>query len=286
VTEWAPPTWKIAFDRLALIPDHLMGKAVFLMGPTGAGKSTFAASKWLKFAPKKKSERSWKFQPPESAPSKKERRGPPSYFHVVNPDDFKEEIPGFDRKAPQKVHELSVDMADAYFDGILETGEPLVIDGTGAGYKRIAMNMSLAKEMGYHTTLVFLYVPLLVAMARNADRSRSVPVSVVVNTWFLSKKNFPNLKTIADKADSFDMTSPGDKALIAKHLGGMDRHLQRMYKKNLVELLQEQDPSGAKQYSREIASWLSTQVKEERPQEKRPKTRRRERRKQMRLPLP
>lgn len=222
------------------------------MGATGAGKSTLAEKKWLRFAPKTPSERGWKHQPRETAPSRRERKGPAKYFHVVNPDDFKEEIRGFDPDAPHKVHEISVDMADTYFDGVIETGEPLIVDGTGAAIKRMTLNMTLAKEAGYHISLVYVYVPLLVAFARNLARSRSVPPRVVVNSWFLGKKNFPQIKNLADKVTVIDSTAETDKALIQKLLPLIDKEAKGGYGMGIRDLLEEYDPTSLKRYEKQL----------------------------------
>lgn len=124
----------------------------------------------------------------------------PSYWRQVNPDVYKEELAGYQATAPGYVHEMSSDMAKAYFEAALETGDPLFVDGTGTNLGKMAAQMQQAKEKGYRVSLVFVYVPLTVNQIRNATRARNVNPMIVAQQWSLIAKNYNKLKSVADKA--------------------------------------------------------------------------------------
>jgi len=59
----------------------------------------------------------------------------------------------------------------------------LIIDGTGKDYDKIARQSQQLRELGYDTYMIFVNTSLDTALARNAQRSRSVPESIVVQSW-------------------------------------------------------------------------------------------------------
>jgi predicted kinase len=122
----------------------------------------------------------------------------PSYWRQVNPDIYKEEIPGYDPAEPGYVHEMSSEMSKAYFEAALETGDPLFIDGTGSNAGKMAAQMQQARNYGYSISLVLVSVPLTVNQIRNASRERKVDPLEVVRQWNLIQSNFTKLKSLAD----------------------------------------------------------------------------------------
>lgn len=124
----------------------------------------------------------------------------PSYWRQVNPDLYKEELAGYSETQPGFVHEMSSTMAKAYFSAILESGDPLFVDGTGANAGKVADQMKAAKAYGYKTSLVFVSVPLTVNQIRNATRARNVDPKIVTTQWQKIGDNFAELRSMADKA--------------------------------------------------------------------------------------
>jgi predicted kinase len=136
----------------------------------------------------------------------------PSYWRQVNGDVYKEELAGYLETQPGYVHEMSSDMAKAYFEAAVTTGDPLVMDGTGLNLRKMLYQIQRAKQMGYHTTLVFVFVPLTVNHIRNATRSRNISPHVVTAGWRDITSNYKSLAAVADKSlvvnnrnDSFDI---------------------------------------------------------------------------------
>ena len=66
-----------------------------------------------------------------------------------------------------------------YLDGRLG----LIIDGTGKDFAKIATQKAALEVLGYDTYMIFVNTSLEVALERNANRPRSVPESIVIQSW-------------------------------------------------------------------------------------------------------
>ena len=65
----------------------------------------------------------------------------------------------------------------------------LIIDGTGREYDKIAKQARELEGLGYDTHMIFVNTSLDVALERNAKRARSVPTSIVTNSWKAVQNN-------------------------------------------------------------------------------------------------
>ena len=59
----------------------------------------------------------------------------------------------------------------------------LIIDGTGKDYDKIAKQSIQLRQIGYDTHMIFVNTSLDVALARNAERQRSVEDSIATKSW-------------------------------------------------------------------------------------------------------
>ena len=59
----------------------------------------------------------------------------------------------------------------------------LIIDGTGKDYDKIAKQSIQLRQLGYDTHMIFVNTSLDVALQRNAERDRTVPESIAVQSW-------------------------------------------------------------------------------------------------------
>lgn len=123
-----------------------------------------------------------------------------SYWRQASPDVFKNEIPGYSEKNPSMVHEMSRTMSNAYLSALLDTGDPVIVEGTGRSYSMSARQINEAKAKGYRVSLVYVYVPLVIAHIRNATRSRNTPPYILTKGWFESKEKYPALRKLAHKS--------------------------------------------------------------------------------------
>lgn len=128
----------------------------------------------------------------------------PTYWRQVDPDLYKKELAGFKQEQPGYVHEMSSEMAKAYFEAVLKSGDPLFVDGTGSNLGKMKYQIQAAKKAGYRVTVVLVWVPLTINQIRNATRARNVPAMQVVKQWKAITKNFAQLRSIVDKAKAID----------------------------------------------------------------------------------
>ncbi len=59
----------------------------------------------------------------------------------------------------------------------------LVIDGTGKDFNNIQTSSNMLKGLGYDTYMIFVNTSLEVALERNAQRPRSLPEPLVIDSW-------------------------------------------------------------------------------------------------------
>jgi predicted kinase len=128
----------------------------------------------------------------------------PSYWRQVNPDTYKEDLPGYRPKEPGYVHEMSSVMAKAYITAAFETGDPVIVDGTGTNAVKVIEQIKMAKTYGYRVSLVFVSVPLTINHIRNATRERNVHPKEITRQWGLIRHTFAQVRTLVDKSRVLD----------------------------------------------------------------------------------
>ena len=87
----------------------------------------------------------------------------------------------FDKREP--LRKRAKDITAARHANYVEGRIGLIIDGTGKEYDKIAAQSTQLKQLGYDTHMIFVNTSLDVALARNAERARSVPEKVAVDSW-------------------------------------------------------------------------------------------------------
>lgn len=178
----------------------------------------------------------------------------PSFWRQVNPDVYKEELAGYLAEQPGYVHEMSSEMSKAYFEAAVETGDPLIVDGTGANLKKMAAQIALAKSYNYRVTLVFVWVPLTINQIRNATRARKVKASIVTQQWHKIEKNFNALRGQVDKAKFMENTfDSGDKKRWDKHRDFINDFIRKSYNgqfQGLKDLVAAEAPSELSRYGK------------------------------------
>ena len=98
---------------------------------------------------------------------------------VVDPDSFKEAHPDYDPKNPGVLHEWSSKKAEALFALSIAEGTPMLVDGTGTNAEKMIRRINAAKAAGFEIELLYVKVPLRVALERNAARDRNVPEFII-----------------------------------------------------------------------------------------------------------
>ena len=120
-----------------------------------------------------------------------------SGLRIINSDDIFEKYlkdAGFDMDmrtakaerefdAREVLRKRAGDVTKKRRDNYVEGRIGLIIDGTGKDYDKIAKQSIELKQIGYETYMVFVNTSVDVALARNAERERSVPESVATKSW-------------------------------------------------------------------------------------------------------
>ena len=169
----------------------------------------------------------------------------PTYWRVINPDLYKEEIPGYRPTNPGFVHNMSSQMSKAYFQATVQAGDPLFADGTGADLKKMMSWIKYAKDHGYKVSLVLVIVPLTVNQIRNATRPRKVNPIVVASQWKRIKQNFVALRSMADKDKVIiNRNDQSDIKRYQKEGARINEFIRSTTQyENLYALIQDQAPS-------------------------------------------
>ena len=118
---------------------------------------------------------------------------------IVNSDDAFEKLlkdAGLSLKMPPEeeqerdiVRDRAKSLTKARQTNYIEGRLGLIIDGTGHDYDKIARQSQQLQELGYDTYMIFVNTSLDTALARNAQRARSVPESIVVSSWKAVQSN-------------------------------------------------------------------------------------------------
>ena len=77
----------------------------------------------------------------------------------------------------------------------------MIVDGTGRDYDKINQQKALLQSLGYDCYMIFVNTSLDVALARNAQRERSVPEYITRKSWTAVQANigkFQNLFGISN----------------------------------------------------------------------------------------
>lgn len=143
-------------------------EAVFLVGPPAAGKSTTRQKLY------------------------------PNY-PVIDPDEIKKTLPGYDPKNPSKVHMQSKILSRKYFEEMILGETSFVYDTTGGNEKRMIQEMEESRQNGFSIRILQVTCTLDECLKRNRQRERTVPDEIVISIWNEVEEVAPKLLPHADK---------------------------------------------------------------------------------------
>ena len=157
-------------------------KAIFTAGGPGSGKSYAASS--LFGMPEK--------MPHVSAQGLKSVNSD-KYFETymkmsgisqdiakMTPDEYKQAM---------ILRNKSKQVRDAALKNYINSRLGLLIDGTGKDYAKIAIQKKRLQEVGYDCFMVFVNTDLEVALKRNSERERKLPMELVKKSWQAVQNN-------------------------------------------------------------------------------------------------
>lgn len=122
-------------------------------------------------------------------------------FNFLDCDSIKEEHPDYDPKRPELVHDWSKEQLKKRVALALERGDNIIMDSTATNISRIVAEMEDCKRKGYFVHLVYVRVSLETSKARNAKRTRTVPVSLIEEKFEIIEKAWDVLASVADSCE-------------------------------------------------------------------------------------
>lgn len=100
-------------------------------------------------------------------------------MEVIDCDEIKKTLPGYNPKDPDGVHAQSKVLEAQEIHKALGAGKSFVYDTTATNWAKLVKLIGDAHEMGYTVELCYVRVSLSTAIARNAARERTVPVDLI-----------------------------------------------------------------------------------------------------------
>tara|TARA_R110002126_G_scaffold93089_2_gene220732 strand:+ start:8473 stop:8958 length:486 start_codon:yes stop_codon:yes gene_type:complete len=119
---------------------------------------------------------------------------------VVDPDTEKEGMKGYDPKnITLEIHQESKIIARKKHLSHLSKGDSFIVDGTGTNVDKYIQFINEAKELGYKVVLFYVEVSTKTSIERNAKRSRSVPVEVILEKSSIIGQSTKMIGSICDE---------------------------------------------------------------------------------------
>jgi predicted kinase len=125
----------------------------------------------------------------------------------IEPDRFKRRHPRYSHEMSEEtddeVHRWSVRRAvDAFEDAIASRRQRnLVFDSSGSNARWLARRIVAARHAGYRTELLWVDVPLEVALLRNRDRDQWCPEKIIFDKAQVLPKSFEELRREVDSSE-------------------------------------------------------------------------------------
>ena len=121
---------------------------------------------------------------------------------VINDcDKWKESHPEYNPKMPEVLHEWSTQMQERERFALLGKGETFAIDSTGKNIEKVAKWIADAKATGFDVHILYVRVSTETALSRNANRTRVVPASVILEAAGMVETAYNVLSAYADSSE-------------------------------------------------------------------------------------
>lgn len=103
-----------------------------------------------------------------------------AYLDVIDCDEIKKTLKGYDPKNPSAVHEESKVIEAQEIYKKLGNGESFVYDTTATNWAKLVKLINDARAIGYKVELCYVKVSVKTALLRNKKRERQVPESLIM----------------------------------------------------------------------------------------------------------
>lgn len=98
---------------------------------------------------------------------------------VIDCDEIKKTLPGYDPKNPSAVHQQSKVLEAQAIYSAFGKGESFVYDTTATNWAKLVKLIQDAQGIGYKVELCYVKVSLQTALYRNSKRERVVPEALI-----------------------------------------------------------------------------------------------------------
>lgn len=106
-------------------------------------------------------------------------------MEVIDCDEIKKSLPGYDPKNPGAVHAQSKVLETEAIYRALGEGRSFVYDTTATNWAKLVKLIQDAKSVGYSVELCYVKVSLKTSLYRNANRERVVPEELIKEKFAL-----------------------------------------------------------------------------------------------------
>jgi predicted ABC-type ATPase len=109
---------------------------------------------------------------------------------VIDCDEIKKTLPGYDPKNPGAVHAESSAAATAVFHVMLDGDQDFVFDGTGSNSDKYVTFAKAAHAKGWMVELFYVECDVETALIRNAKRERTVNEAMLIEKYSMIETSF------------------------------------------------------------------------------------------------
>lgn len=133
---------------------------------------------------------------------------------MVDCDEIKQSMPGYDPAHPELVHEESSRLSIREVYSRIGAGESFVYDSTGTNVEKLSSMINAAHMAGLEAVLVYVTAPLSVCLERNRSRDRHAPEEMLREKAAVIETVISQLSRIVDRTVVIDTS--GDSPVIVQ----------------------------------------------------------------------
>lgn len=127
----------------------------------------------------------------------------------LDPDDYREMIPGYQGALSYCYQGASSIILDAAFDLLTKNKQTFIFDSTLSDFKRASKNIQRCLDKDYTVKILFVFQDAMTAwrtaQKREIDEGRMVPMDSFIDRYFGSKKTVVELKEKFTKKIEIDL---------------------------------------------------------------------------------
>ncbi|KZZ53225.1 zeta toxin family protein, partial [Oleiphilus sp. HI0123] len=158
-------------------------------------------------------------------------------FSLIDPDEIREQMPGYNGKNARLFQYPTSIIVDAVFDKLMKNKQSFILDGTLSDYDKTKQNIErcLSPKRDYCVVITFVYNDPLnawkAAKARELTMGRAIDLDVFVDRYFKSKDTVRKLKEEFGQNLQVDLLFKDldQKVRPEFNIGNIDNYLDEKY---------------------------------------------------------